>query len=413
MHILNKNYSKFKNKRKKCLSCGSISLSSILDLGLHSFADRFIQKKDLKKKDPIYPLVLDFCKKCTFIQSKFKTNPQDRYSNYDYSYTSSNSKYSVNHWKKYAEDLDKNYNLKNKTVIEIGSNDGLLSYLIQQRGANVISVDASLLMVKLAKKKKLKSYCYIFNLKNSKKIKKLSGSADIIIANNVFNHSDNPKNFLKGVKNLLKKEGKFIFEQPYFLETLASKKFDQIYHEHISYFTINNINNLMLQVKLKINDIVFNGYHGGSIRTTCSFGQTINEKKLQISKAIKEKKEGIYKLNFYKNYSSFILKNKTRINKSIKMFKINKFKIIGVGAGAKTNTYLTYNELNNGKIDFITDTSKFKIGKFTPRTRIPIKSDKIIKNYKKIECIILSWNISNLLIKKLKKINKNIIFLKP
>ena len=84
MHILNKNYSKFKNKRKKCLSCGSISLSSILDLGLHSFADRFIQKKDLKKKDPIYPLVLDFCKKCTFIQSKFKTNPQDRYSNYDY-----------------------------------------------------------------------------------------------------------------------------------------------------------------------------------------------------------------------------------------------------------------------------------------------------------------------------------------
>ena len=79
-------------------------------------------------------------------------------------------------------------------------------------------------MVKLAKQKKLKSYCYIFNFENSKKIKKISGRADIIIANNVFNHADNPKNFLKGIKNLLKKDGKFIFEQPYFLKTLSSKK---------------------------------------------------------------------------------------------------------------------------------------------------------------------------------------------
>ena len=89
------------------------------------------------------------------------------------------------------------------------------------------------------------------------------------------------------------------------------------------------------------------------------------------------------------------------------------FKVIGVGAGAKTNTYLTFNDLNHKKIDFVTDASKFKIGKFTPYTRIPIKNDKIIKKYKKIVCIILSWNISTLLKKKLTKINKGIKFLKP
>ena len=413
MNIQAKDYPKFRNKRNKCLSCSSSNLHTILDLGLHSFADRFIKKKDLNKKDPSYPLQLDFCKKCTFIQSKFKTNPKDRYFNYDYSYTSSNSIYSINHWKKYADDLDINYDLRNKTIIEIGSNDGLLSFFIKKKGSNVIGIDASPFMVKIANKKKLNSYCYIFNLQNSKKIKKISGLADIIIANNVFNHSDNPKNFLSGVKNLLKKNGKFIFEQPYFLETLESKKFDQIYHEHISYFTMNNIRNLLLKMNLKVNKTSFNGYHGGSIRTVCSLNQTLREKKSEISKIKKERNKGIYKLNFYKKYSNFIIKNKNRINRSVKNFKMKKFKIVGIGAGAKTNTYLTYNELNYNKLDFITDTSKFKIGKYTPFTRIPIKNDKIIKKYKKIVCIILSWNISSILKKKLIKINKRIVFLKP
>ena len=57
--------------------------------------------------------------------------------------------------------------------------------------------------------------------------------------------------------------------------------------------------------------------------------------------------------------------------------------------------------------------SLFKIGKFTPHTRIPIKKDKIIKNYKKVVCIILSWNISKPLKKKILKINKHVKFLKP
>ena len=412
MTILNKKYANF-DIRKKCLSCSTNNLTEILDLGFHSFADRFVKKKDLKKKDPCYPLVLDLCKKCNFVQSKYKTDPKDRYFNYDYSYTSSNSKYSINHWKKYADNLDRHFNLKNKNIIEIGSNDGLLSFFIKQKAKEVISIDASPFMVKLAKQKKLKSYCYIFNFENSKKIKKISGRADIIIANNVFNHADNPKNFLKGIKNLLKKDGKFIFEQPYFLKTLSSKKFDQVYHEHISYFTVKNIKNLLGEVGLKINQTSFNQYHGGSIRTICSFNQTAIQRKNELIKIKFEENKGIYKLNFFKNYSTYINKNKARINKIIYFYKIKKYKVIGVGAGAKTNTYLTFNDLNFKKIDFVTDASQFKIGKFTPYTRIPIKNDKIIKKYKKIVCIILSWNISNLLKNKLTKINKGIKFIKP
>ena len=84
------------------------------------------------------------------------------------------------------------------------------------------------------------------------------------------------------------------------------------------------------------------------------------------------------------------------------------YTICGIGAAAKSNTFLTYYSLDNNILKFITDASKYKKNKFTPYTRIPIRDDLEIKKYKKIACIILSWNISNLVIKKIKKMNKKV-----
>ena len=407
----NKNYKKI---RKKCLCCENKNLSEILDLGLHSFADRFIKPVDLKKKDPVYPLVLDLCKDCKFIQSRFITNPKDRYYNYDYSYTSSNSNYSRNHWSEYANFLNKEYSLKSKKVLEIGSNDGLLSQFFDKYKANVTCVDASPFMNKLSKKRGLYSINSIFSFKESKKIKKKIGHQDIIVANNVFNHSDNPKNFLNGVKNILKKSGIFIFEQPYFLDTLTSKRFDQVYHEHISYFTAYNIENLLNNCGFQVLNLLKNKYHGGSIRTIAISSQDTKIKNQKILKLFKnkEKKLGIYKDIFYKKYRKIIEFRKEKLNYQISRYKSNRYLIYGIGAGAKTNTYLTYNNLNSKNIDGITDTSRFKIGKFTPLTRIKIYKDNKIRNIKNIACLIFSWNIEKILKKKLKLINKNIRYIK-
>ena len=84
------------------------------------------------------------------------------------------------------------------------------------------------------------------------------------------------------------------------------------------------------------------------------------------------------------------------------------YKIIGIGAGAKSNTFLNFMRLDHNSVIYITDVSKHKINKYMPLSRIPIKSDKILKKYKKVYALILSWNMDERLIKKLKKINKNI-----
>jgi len=397
-----------KNKlRSKCLCCNKNKLNEIINLGLHSFADRFVPKKKLNIIDPKYPLILDMCNNCKFIQSRVVTDPKNRYLEIDYSYTSSNSNYSRNHWVEFADSLEKKTILKNKKIIEIGSNDGFLSYLLKKKGAEVLGVDASEFMVKISKKK-INAIQSIFNNNQSKKIKKLFGKADIIIANNVFNHSDKPLDFLKGVYNLLKENSIFIFEQPNFTVGVLSLKFDQIYHEHVSYFTARNIKSILDYSNLKILSLSKNEYHGGSLRTVAAKKKS-SLKEFKIDRFINhENKKNIYKLGFYKQMMKKInLKKNFLLSKLINL-SAKGYVISGIGAGAKSNTFLTFYGLNYKIIKFLTDSSIFKKNKFTPVSRIIIKDDKELIKYKKIACIILSWNISNLVIDKIKKINKRI-----
>ena len=400
-----------KNIRLNCLCCNNSKLKEVLNLNKHSFADRFISENFKKFKDPTYPLILDMCPKCKFFQLRYITNPTARYSEIEYSYTSSNSKFATDHWNKYYKDVCKKVYLKSKKVLEIGSNDGYLSKIFKNNNFSPVCVDASDFMTKISKKKGLVSENLLFNFKNSIYLKKKYGLQDIILANNVFNHSNNPKDFLKGVKNISSNKSIFVFEQPYFSKSLTDGKFDQIYHEHISYFTVLNIFNLLKKLGFKIISLSFNNYHGGSIRTYATLKNN-NLKIYNIKNHIKnEKKKDIYNLNFFKKFFKEIKLNKIKIKKKILSFKNNGFKIIGVGAAAKANTILTFYDLNNKLIDFITDGSKFKINKYTPLTRLKIKKDNELKKYSKILCIILAWNINSLLKKKLLKINKNIKFM--
>ena len=86
--------------------------------------------------------------------------------------------------------------------------------------------------------------------------------------------------------------------------------------------------------------------------------------------------------------------------------------IVGIGAAAKGNTFLNFCGLNSTMVEFITDSSEFKVGKFTPLSRIPILSDEeVFKKYDKVSAFFLSWNISGIIKEKLKKINSNIHYI--
>ena len=365
----------------------------IFDLGDHPFADTFISKNDLKKKEPIYPLRCVLDKKSGCIFNEVITSDKKRYNLYDYSYTSSNSNYSKNYWREYAVEFKKKYRSQGK-ILEVGCNDGFLLEHLNKKGFESYGCDASKFISNLSKNRKIKVMNYIFDFKNSKKKQKKIGKVDYVIANNVVNHSNNPDDFVKGVENILNDDGYFIFEQPYWLEMMKTSRIDQIYHEHITYFTIKFSKWLLQRHGLYLYDFEITPYHGGSLRLVAKKNINFNNKnQKKINSGInREVKFGLFNKSIYQNINAKLQNKKKILHKKIDYFKKRNYKIIGIGAAAKANTFLCYFGLDNKIIDFITDASKFKIGKLTPKTRIPIYADEKLKKINiKIVAIILRF----------------------
>ena len=384
----------------------------IINLGMHPYADTFVSKNQLNLNEPCFPLECYLCARSGHIQLGFITNDYDRYNLYSYSYTSSNSSYARDHWTSFYESTTKKYNLYQKLILEIGSNDG---YLLSkyQKNNRVLGVDSSKEMVELSmQKNSINAINDIFSLKLAQSLKKKYKKFDFIIANNVLNHSNNPIDFVKGINTILSPNGIFVYEIPYWGETIRSLKFDQIYHEHISYFTIKSSDFLLRSQDMEIISISKNEYHGGSIRIFSRLKQKNNPFQKQVNKFIEEEEDsGLFCNETYKKFQKDIELKRDRFLATFFKARMEGVPIIGIGAAAKANTFLNFYGLNSTMIDFITDASDIKVGKYTPLTRIEIKKDIIFKNYQSVYALILSWNISETLKKKILKINSKVKFL--
>jgi len=269
-------------------------------------------------------------------------------------------------------------------------------------------------MCEIAKERGLKVYNEIFNFECSEIIIGEHPKAKLVIANNVFNHSNSPLDFAKGVKNLLSDDGIFVFELPYWGSTYESDKFDQVYHEHVSYFTIKSSYNLLKESGMDLIDFEIVDYHGGSIRVFAKISRP-GFSNIKVLDSIRNEEElGLFDPITYVKWQDKLLKNRDLFLSNLYSLKVNNpdIPIIGVGAAAKANTFLNYYCINKTLISYITDSSSHKQGKYTPLTRIPIVDDMVFADYKKVFALILSWNISNDLKDALKKINPNIEFIK-
>lgn len=396
----------------KCLISNN-PVFKILDFGQHSYADTFISENQLHLSEPVFPLQLFLNPESGSIQLGYVSNDEERYNLYEYSYTSSNSKVSRNHWDEFAAFAINKYTDYNFAV-EIGSNDGYLIKQFAKNNKKILGVDCSKQMCDLANANDATSIQRVFSSSVANEIEKTCGKADIIIANNVFNHSNNPLDFAKAVAQLLSKDGVFIFEVPYWLNMVESNRFvDMVYHEHISYFTVKSCVNLLNAAGLTMVDYQIVDYHGGSLRVEAKLNDD-NKNAEKIQNAIKVETEvGLFDINFYVSFQ-----------KKMEIYRSNWLQefynilmhdpdavIIGVGAAAKANTWLNWHRLDKTLIHCITDASKSKQGKYTPLSRIPIMSDDEFAKHKQPYALILSWNISSELKQILLKINPNIRFI--
>jgi SAM-dependent methyltransferase len=395
-----------------CLITGN-PVQKILDFGQHSYADTFIAENQLHLSEPVFPLQLSLNPESGLIQLGYMSDDEERYNLYEYSYTSSNSKISRKHWDEFAAHAISKYG-NYQFAVEIGSNDGYLIGQFNKSGKKILGVDCSKQMCDTANANGVRSIQRVFGVSVANEVLNSDGKADIIIANNVFNHSNNPLDFAKAVAALLSDDGVFIFEVPYWLIMIQSNRFvDMVYHEHISYFTVKSCLNLLNAAGLEMVDFEIVDYHGGSLRVEAKL-KSDNQNKEKILNAIEEETAaGLYDIEFYNRFQKKL--ELDRANWLKKFYELLENDpgavVIGVGAAAKANTWLNWHRLDKTLLHCITDASKSKQGKCTPLSRIPIRGDDEFTKHERPYALILSWNISDELKQILLKINPNIRFI--
>jgi len=381
-----------------CRSCGNTHLKRVVSLGYQPLANNLINRKD--EKCELYPLEVNYCEKCHNCQLSVAVDPKKMFSNY--LYTSSTSKTFRDHFvdaaKKYSKELK--LNKRKSYIIDIGSNDGVaLKPFLDLGFKNILGIEPAKNLAKLANKNQIKTFNGFLEKKNIKKIKK---NADLILASNVFAHSDNLKEMAQCMLNLLSEKGTIIIEVQYLMNTLKDLTFDNIYHEHYNYWSLTSLVYFFNQFEAKIFKSEKVDTHGGSIRVYIK-----KNKKVKIEQSVKKmlKDEEIFGIKDFKTYQKFgkkVYKIKENVLNNIRNLKEKNKTIIGYGAPAKATTALNFFGISK-EIDFIVEDNKFKHNKFIPGVKIPIKNKSHIKN-KNNALLVLAWNF----FKEIKKNNADL-----
>ena len=360
-----------------------------MSFGKMPIANGFINKQDFEK-EYFFDMEVGFSDDLSLFQLNDHPKPEVMF-NQNYPFFSGSSEYMKLHFKEYANFIKKNFIQSNSKIIEIGSNDGTMLKNFIELKNNAIGFEPSENVNIKAKENGVKTYNHFFNYKNVHDLKEFVKKTDIIYASNVICHIPNLNDLIEAIDILLNKNGTFVFEEPYLGSMLDKVSYDQIYDEHIYMFSASSISKIFKKFGFELVNISQQITHGGSMRYIIK--REKNEISHSVKKAIQyEKEKKIDKIDSCIEFKKNCEKSRENILDKINTLKDKGKSICGYAATSKSTTILNYCQINSDYIDFICDTTKEKIGKYSPGMHIPIKDmDYFRKNL--TDCIYLfAWN---------------------
>ena len=367
-----------------CRCCGSKKLKRVLSLGYQPLANNL--NENINDKSKLYPLELNVCEECFNCQLSVAVDSNEMFSNY--LYQSSTTKTFRDHFASAAKKYIKDFNLDiDSYIIDVGSNDGIgLKPFLDQGYKNIQGIEPAKNLSDLANKNGINTF---HGYLDDKALNPIKNGADLLLASNVFAHSDDLKSMAESMKKLIKPDGKIIIEVQYILNTIEDLSFDNIYHEHTNYWSLSSLVIFLKKLQLTIFKVEKINTHGGSIRVYVSQDENIAVDK-SVDDLLKVEEEfGLKDISTYIDFGKKIQSLKTNFINNFEKFK-NK-KIIFYGSPAKATTKLNFFNIDKKKYKTIED-NILKVGKYIPNVDVQICSKESIKNIEFDYVVVLAWN---------------------
>ncbi len=376
-------------------------LTEIMSFGKMPIANGFLEKENFDKEF-FFNMSIGFSEDLSLLQLAEHPKPEMMFNDH-YPFFTSSSNYMVKHFEFFSDWISTNFPKNNKKLIEIGSNDGSFLINFKKKGFDIIGFEPSSNVSSIAQSKGLNSINEFFNTDNVKKHNNFLNQTDVICAANVICHIPDLTNLFEAINLCLNKNGVFIFEEPYMGSMFSKVSYDQIYDEHIYMFSATSVNKICKLFDFELINVSNQITHGGSLRYVCGRKNVhkINPNVFEILE--EEKKNNLDNIESCLQFKNNCEISKSNLRKKILNFKSQNKKICGYAATSKSTTILNYCDINNDLIDYICDTTKEKIGKFSPGKHIPIKSMDFFYENPPDVAFLFAWNHKKEIFEKEKK----------
>ena len=383
-------------QRTTCRICGSVDLREFLNLGKTPLANSLLKAEDLNKSEDIFPLSVSYCVNCSLVHVPHVVNPEILFS--DYYFITSASSPSIDHFKKYSRDILNNFIASiTDLVVDIGGNDGTLLNELKN-DCKVLNIEPATNIADISRKKGIPTLNNFFTKDLVKTITADYGPAKVVTANNVIAHTDTVKELFEGVKELLAPDGVFIFEAHWVKNLIGEGGFDQVYHEHLCYYSLHALKYLVESVGLSIFDVTTVPIQGESLRVYVAKNRPAKPAVAEF--LAKEEKLGLNTFETFENFSEKVIANKNQTVALLTKLKTEGKKIVGYGAPAKGSTLLNFYGIGKETLDYITDTTSLKQGLYMPGVHIQIlPPDELLKS-KPDYILLLAWNYAEAILEK-------------
>jgi len=374
---------------KNCLICKA-NIVPFINFGNMPLGNGFLLPQQFSDEYH-FPMQVGFCQGCGMVQLLDQPD-RERMFHDKYAFFSGTSRYMALHFKAFADHVIADYLTDGSFVVEIGSNDGIMLQNFAAAGIRHLGIEPSKNVAQAAIDKGVRTVTEFFGADLAQRIVAENGQADAFLAANVMCHIPYIHSIIEGIRILLKPTGVVMFEDPYLGDVIEKTSYDQIYDEHTFLFSIASISYLFEKYGMEIIDVEPQTTHGGSMRYVIA-----HKGARPVSDAIRrqrahEKELGLDLPATYDRFRQNCEASRDRLMSLLKGLKANGKRVVGYGATSKSTTITNYCGITSDLVEFISDTTPIKHGKFSPGAHIPVRPyEEFVARYPDY-ALLFAWN---------------------
>lgn len=373
-----------------CLVCKT-PIEPFIDFGRMPIANGFLAREDFEK-EWFFNLRVGFCAVCNMVQLTELVD-RERMFHDQYAFFSSTSTRMAEHFRLFAEDVRASWKGANDPfVVEIGSNDGITLRNFAAAGIRHLGVEPSANVAEEAKKRGVSTICRFFDEDAARAIIAEHGQADAFIAANVMCHIPYIHSVVEGIRLLLKPDGVVMFEDPYLGDIVKKVSYDQIYDEHAFYFSVASVSYLFGQHGMEVIDAIPQDVHGGSMRYVIAHEGARPVSPRVEAQRREEEELGLQNPATYDKLRQRIERSRDGLLALLEEKKAEGKRVVGYAATSKSTTVTNYCGIGPELVEFISDTTPIKQGKFSPGTHIPVRAYHEFTSAYPDYALLFGWN---------------------